>query len=52
MKVYVVLCDMPIGWNEYCETEIVDIYANKEKAELFVKDCSVYRVEEWEVNEE
>lgn len=51
MKVYVVLFDHPLGWNEYGETEIVDIYASKEKAELYVEGCSFYRVEEWEVTE-
>lgn len=51
MKVYVVLYDRFLGWNEYCETEIVDVYASKEKAELFAEDCEFYRVEEWDVTE-
>ena len=51
MKVYVVLYDRQLHWNGYCETEVVDVYANKEKAEKSIEGFKNYHIEEWEVTE-
>ena len=50
MKVYVVLYDRPIGYNNYCETELVEIFKNQIDAEEYARDNDNYRVEEREVN--
>lgn len=49
MKVYVVLCDRPIGYNGCCETEIVDIFKYQIDAEECIRKNENYRIEEWEV---
>ena len=50
MKVYVVLYDRPIGYNNYCETELVEIFKNQIDAEEYARDNDNYRIEEREVN--
>ena len=50
MKVYVVLYDRPTGYNNYCETELVEIFKNQIDAEEYARDNDNYRVEEREVN--
>ena len=50
MTVYAVLYDRPIGYNDYCETEIVEIFKNQIDAEEYARDSDHYRVEEREVN--
>lgn len=50
MKVYVVLCDRPIGYNDYCETEIVDIFECESDADRCARDSDNYRIEEWYVS--
>ena len=49
MKVYVVLYDRPIGYNGYCEIEIVDIFKYQIDAEEIARTNENYRIEEWEV---
>jgi len=50
MIVYVVLYDRPIGYNGYCETEVVGVFKNKEDAEEWTCDSDNYRFEEWYVS--
>lgn len=50
MKVYVVLYDRPIGYNDYYETEIVSIFKYEQDAREFANIYHNYRVEEWEVS--
>lgn len=50
MTVYVVLYDKPIGYNDYCETELVEIFKNQIDADNYARNNDNYRVEEWEVN--
>ena len=50
MRVYVVLCDMPIGYNGYCETEIVGVFKYQIDAEECADGDENYRIEEWRVS--
>ena len=50
MKVYVVLYDRPIGYNDYYETEIVSIFKYKQDAKKCATAYNTYRIEEWEVS--
>ena len=50
MKVYIVLCDKPIGYNGCCETEIIDVFEYESDADRCVRECDSYRVEEWYVS--
>jgi hypothetical protein len=50
MTVYGVLYDRPIGYNDYCETEIVEVFKYRKDAEEYARDNDNYRIEEWEVN--
>ena len=50
MEVYVVLYERPIGYNGYCETEIVDIFKYREDAEECARNRKHYRIEEWYVS--
>ena len=47
--VYVVLYDRPIGYNDYCETEIVRVCKNEQDAREFASIYNTYRVEAWYV---
>lgn len=49
MTVYVVLYDRPIGYNDYYETEIVDVFEYEQDAKEFANTYHNYRIEEWEV---
>lgn len=51
MKVYIVLYDRFIDYNNYCETEIVEVFKHQSDAEEYIQDNKNYRVEEWYVNE-
>lgn len=50
MKVYIVLCDRPIGYNGCCETEIIDVFEYESAAEECASECDSYRIEEWYVS--
>ena len=50
MKVYVVLYDRPIGYNDYYETEIVRVCKYEQDAKEFANIYHNYRIEEWEVS--
>lgn len=55
--VYIVLYDRPIGYRDYCETEIVAVYEKEEDARADVKQrynqkgtgADLYRFEAWYV---
>lgn len=49
MKVYVVLYDRLIGYNDYYETEIVNIFKYEQDAKEYASAYNTYRIEEWEV---
>ena len=49
MWIYIVLCDMPIGYNGYCETEIVGVFKYQIDAEECADGNENYRIEEWYV---
>lgn len=51
MKVYIVLYDRFIDYNNYCETEIVEVFKHQSDAEEYIQDNKNYRIEEWYVNE-
>ena len=51
MKVYIVLYDRFIGYNNCYETEIVEVFKYREDADEYIQDNRNYRVEEWYVNE-
>ena len=45
MKVYVVLYDRPIGYNDYYETEIVKVCKYEQDAKEFASIYHNYRIE-------
>lgn len=51
MKVYIVLYDRFIDYNNYYETEIVEVFKYQSDAEEYIQDNKNYRIEEWYVNE-
>ena len=51
MKVYIVLYDRFIDYNNYCETEIIEVFKYQSNAEEYIQDNKNYRIEEWYVNE-
>ena len=51
MKVYIVLYDRFIDYNNYCETEIIEVFKYQSDAEEYIQDNKNYRIEEWYVNE-
>ena len=51
MKVYIVLYDRFIGYNNCYETEVVDVFKYQKDAEEYIQDNKNYRIEEWYVNE-
>lgn len=50
MTVYMVLSDRPIGYNDDCETEIVEVFKCHKDAEEYARNNDNYRVEECEVD--
>ena len=51
MKVYIVLYDRFIDYNNYYETEIVEVFKYQSDAEEYIQDNKNYRIEEWYINE-
>ena len=51
MKVYIVLYDRFIDYNNYYETEIVEVFKYQSDAEEYIQDNKNYRIEECYVNE-
>ena len=51
MKVYIVLYDRFIDYNNYYETEIIEVFKYQSDAEEYIQDNKNYRIEEWYVNE-
>ena len=51
MKVYIVLYDRFIDYNNYYETEIVEVFKYQSDAEEYIQNNKNYRIEEWYVNE-
>ena len=49
MIVYVVLYDRPIGYNDYCETEVVRVCKHEQDAIEFANIYHCYRVQAWYV---
>ena len=50
MKVYIVLYDRFINYNDCYETEIVDVFKSQSDAEKYIQNNENYRIEEWYVN--
>lgn len=50
MFVYVVLYDRPIGYNDYCETEIVGVFKYQIDAKRYARNNDNYRIEKWAVS--